>query len=855
MPSALPNQLLPTARRQRPRFRLPWTRVLFAFGTVMFAAGPAIASESAPRLHLNWDDGWRFSLSDPAVTEATASTFDDSSWTPVLLPHDWAILGPILKDNPGKGRMGYYGGGVGWYRKTFHLPPGMAGKRVRITFDGVYMNADVWINGHALGRRPYGYVSFEHDLTGFLNHDGRPNLIAVRVDNAVQPSSRWYTGCGIYRHVWLTATSDTHVAPDGVFVTTPKVAEHQATVRVETMVTNEGRDSATVTVVHSVRREGGVVARLPSQEQVVAAGATVRFVQTADVPDPALWSPDSPALHAVETIVRAAGQIADRLETRFGIRSLEFTSDRGFFLNGRNLKLKGVCLHHDAGPVGAAVPEDVWLRRLRILRDGGCNAIRTGHAPMAPEFYAMCDELGLLVMAETLDEWRKPKPDMKAAGYSTLFAEWAVRDVGDSIRRDRNHPSVFMWSVGNEVLERGTEQAVRDARMLVEAVHRIDPTRPVTCGINFIAEANASGYADAFDVTGYNDGGASVFHYAEDRIKFPHRLFIGTEHPHTGHTRGIYRTTTRMSEPGPGRPPIANLAPQEVFPGTDEPVPGRPVFRSSYDNDYVWINSRDSWRLSASLPHVMGEFRWSGIDYLGESRWPARATPSGLLDLAGFPKDQYYLYQSLWTKRPMVHLLPHWTHPGKEGVSIPVVAYSNAEEVELFQDGHSLGRQPMTLAWQIVWQVPYRPGVLRAVAYRDGKAVAETTQRTAGPARRLTIELDRTTLTANRRDAVHATVSVVDEHGVFVPGTSNQVTFTSRGPLRLLGVENGDVVDMTSASTPTRRAFMGLCLAIYQATNQAGQVEITVSADGLEPATARLDCQEPAFAARASGTE
>ncbi|MEN9403740.1 MAG: Beta-galactosidase, family [Verrucomicrobiota bacterium] len=810
---------------------------------LLLLPAPASAAEptSSPRLHLNWDDGWRFHLGDPAGADATS--FDDTRWEPVLLPHDWAILGPISKDNPGIGRMGYYGGGVGWYRKSFTLPAGAEGKRVRVTFDGVYMNADVWINGHALGRRPYGYVSFDHDLTPWLHGDGRPNVIAVRVDNSVQPSSRWYTGCGIYRHVWLTATADVHVAPDGVFVTTPTVTGDRATVRVEASVANAGRDTAAITVAHTIRRDGRVVAQLPPQSQPIRAGATARFDQSVDLPRPALWSPDSPALYSVETSVSAAGRIVDSLATRFGVRRLEFTADQGFSLNGRNLKLKGVCLHHDAGPVGAAVPEDVLRRRLLLLQAAGCNAIRTGHAPMAPEFYDLCDELGLLVMAETLDEWRVAKRDMQAAGYNTLFAGWAVRDVEDAVRRDRNHPSIFMWSVGNEVREISTAEAVADARGLVEAVHRLDPSRPVTSGTSFMAEANRSGFADAFDVAGYNDGGGGVFLYDEDRLKYPGRKFIGTEHPHTGHTRGVYHTTTRMREAVPGHSPGPDLAPQEVFPETKELVPDRPVTRSSYDNDSIYLNSRDSWRLTASRPYVMGEFRWTGIDYLGESRWPARATPSGLLDLAGFPKDQYYLYQSFWTKRPMVHLLPHWTHPGKEGVAIPVVAYSNAEEVELFQDGRSLGRQPMTLDWQIVWQVPYRPGVLRAVAYRDGRVVAETTQRTAGPARRLQLEVDRATLTANRRDAVHATVSVVDEHGVLVPAAANRITFSVRGPLRLLGTENGNVLDHTPAPAAARDAFMGLCLAIYQATDQTGPVEVTVSAEGLEPATVRLNAQ------------
>ncbi|MBP7142284.1 MAG: DUF4982 domain-containing protein [Opitutaceae bacterium] len=812
--------------------------LLAAIANLFIVAPANAATGDTERVHLNWDDGWRFLLADPAG--AQAPSFDDSSWEPVLLPHDWAIRGPIAKSNPGIGRMGFYPGGVGWYRKTFTLPASCAGRHVRLTFDGVYMNADVWINGHALGRRPYGYVSFSHDLTPYLRRDGKPEVLAVRVDNSVQPSSRWYTGCGIYRHVWLTATNDTHVEPDGIFITTPEATSRQASIRVQTAVTRQGSVPAEAGVEHVVLRNGRRVAAIAPATRRIEAGGSESFDQTVELPSPDLWSPDSPALYQLQTTVRVGGRIVDRLVTRFGIRRLEFTAEQGFFLNGRNLKLKGVCLHHDAGPVGAAVPEDVLRRRLHLLQEAGCNAIRTGHAPMASEFYDLCDEMGILVMGETLDEWRIAKKDMAAGGYNRLFAEWAVRDVQDAIRRDRNHPCIFMWSVGNEVRELGKPEGVADARRLCDAVHAIDSSRPVTSGINFIDQANKSGFSDVFDVAGYNDGGGSVFLYRDDRRNFPKRLFIGTEHPHTSQTRGIYRTTTRMRETVPGYPPIPDLAPSEVFTEVKDLGTERPTLSSSYDNNYVYLNARDSWRLTNSLPWVMGEFRWTGIDYLGESSWPSRGSSAGILDLAGFPKDHYYLYQSLWTTKPMVHLLPHWTHPGKEGVTIPVVAYSNAEEVELFQDGRSLGRQPMTLAWQIVWNVRYHPGVLKAVAYRRGSAVAETSQQTAGPARRLELEVDRTSLHANRRDALHATVRVADEHGVLVPGAADRITYSVRGPLKLLGTENGDVLDHSPAPSASRKAFMGMCLAIYQATDVEGTAELTVSAEGLEPASVRI---------------
>lgn len=802
-------------------------------------AGEHSATAANPRAHVSWDADWRFHLGD--IADAARPDFDDSGWKTVRLPHDWAVNGPIARDNPGGARSGFYPGGIGWYRKVFRMSAAL-GRQVRVTFDGVHKDSEVWINGHSLGRHLNGYDSFTYDLTPHLRADGGANTIAVRVDDSRQPSSRWYTGSGIYRHVWLTQSDAVHVAPEGVFVTTPTVAPEHATVRVETEITNRTAADVIARVTHEIRRQGRTVVTLPPVETTVAAGAVAAVVATGEVPTPALWSVESPTLYSLVTEVARKGGVVDRVETSFGVRRLEFSTEDGFRLNGRTVKLQGVCLHHDAGPVGAAVPEDVWRRRLQLLREMGCNAIRTGHAPMAPEFYALCDELGLLVMGEILDEWRVAKRDMKAHGYNQHFAGRAEQDITSAIRRDRNHPSIFMWSTGNEVVERGTPGAVADAKRLTALVHRLDGTRPVTSGINYMAEANASGFADAFDVTGYNDGGANVYLYDEDRAKFPHRKFIGTEHPHSMHTRGVYRTTTRMREKVPGNPPEPNLAPEEVFPEWSED----PNYYSSYDNHYVWINERDSWRLTASRPHVMGEFRWTGFDYLGESRgWPNRATPSGLLDLAGFRKDSFYLYQSLWTRVPMVHLLPHWTHPGKEGVAIPVVAYSNADEVELFQDGRSLGRQPMTLAWQIKWSVPYRPGELRAVAYREGRPVAEDVQRTAGPAKRLQLELDRDRMSANHRDVVHATVRILDERGNFVPAAANEVTFAVRGPARLLGTESGDTVDHRPATSPQRRTFMGLCLALYQATDAPGEIEITVMADGLASATARLTSHAP----------
>lgn len=800
---------------------------LVAVILAMLTTAPLLASTTAPRQHLNWDADWHFHLGDLPGAEAPA--YVATGWEAVHLPHDWAILGPIDEDNPGGGKMGYYPGGIGWYRKSFTLPEGQPGQRVFVQFDGVYMNSEVWINGHLLGKRPNGYVSFQYELTPHLR--AGENVMAVRVDNAVQPSSRWYSGCGIYRHVWLTLTSASHLVYNGLFVSTPEVSAERALVRVEAEVA-AGPQAKTLQLRQEVLRDGRVLAA-SATERVATEGPTR---QELTLPEPRLWSPDTPELYTLRTTLLEGEQVVDVVETPFGVRTLRFTTDRGFFCNDVNLKLKGVCLHHDAGGVvGAAVPLEVLERRLRLLKDMGCNALRTAHNPHAPEFYELCDRLGFFVMAEILDEWRMAKPSQEANGYNRYFAEWAERDVEDSIRRDRNHPSVVMWSLGNEVRERGTAQAVADAKVLVDLSHRLDPTRPTTCAINFITEANASGYADAFDITGYNDGGGSIFEYRYDRITYPDRLFIGTEHPHSPQTRGVYLTTNYRRESLDHYPGEPDYAPQEVF---TEWANGH--YRSSYDNCFIWTNIRDSWRQTAQLPYIMGEFRWAGIDYLGESDWPTRASQSGIIDLAGFPKDHYYLYQSLWAEKPMVHVLPHWTWPGKEGVTIPVIAYTNAEEVELFLNEKSLGRLPMTIDYQIRWDVPYTPGTLRAVAYSDGRAVAETVHHTAEAAAALRLQVDQQTVVAGSRAVMHLEVDVVDAAGHFVPKADNRVRFVLDGPVELLGVENGDPVDHDPHQVPERRAFMGKCLAVVRLTEGSGPIRIRVEAEGLEAASAEV---------------
>ena len=794
----------------------------------VLAAPAASQQPSARRQRLLVDYGWRFTRGDPAGAEAPG--FDDSGWRSLDLPHDWSIEGPYDENAPTTGRGGYLPTGVGWYRRSFTLPDGAPGRRVSIEFDGVYQNSDVWINGTHLGRRPNGYVSFAYDLTPHLV--GGTNVVAVRVDNSRQPNSRWYSGSGIYRHVWLTLTGPVHVGQWGTYVTTPEVSSASATVAVRTQTVNEGAHEAQGVVRLVIVDAGGRdVAR--AESPFVLAGAVSGDVgQLLRVETPALWSPDTPVLYTLRTtILDAGGRTVDETETPFGIRDIAYDADRGFVLNGNPVKMLGVNLHHDGGPVGAAVPEAVWERRLRLLRRMGVNAIRTAHNQPAPEFLDLCDRLGFLVMDEAFDEWTHGKVEY---GYHRYFADWAQRDLTDFIRRDWNHPSVVLWSLGNEIAEQYAAGGDTVLRMLREIAHREDPTRPVTTGNDHIAAddgAATPAFLDLLDVVGYNY--VDRWHerrelYAEeDRHAHPDWKMIGTESASVWGTRGEYSLG-------------------------DDTARVRPTYTTGM------IRAEQLWRWVALHDYFAGDFMWTGIDYLGESRWPRKASTSGALDLVGFPDDGYFFYQSRWTDAPMLHLFPHWNWPGREGRSIPVLAYTNCDAVDLYLNGRFLGEKriefprqgtsggwnsyatppvfPTTADLHLSWDVPYEPGVLRAVGKRQGKAVVTTEVRTAGPPASLRLSADRSEIRAGIRDVAHVRVEVVDADGTVVPMSDDVVAFAVEGPARLLAVGNGDPVDHSSYQAPGRRAFHGLLLAMIQSTDETGKVRVTATADGLAPA-------------------
>jgi beta-galactosidase len=810
--------------------------------TCLLATTAAFA-QSSPRTRASFDDGWTFALGDQP--NADRPTFDDrqKAFRPIAVPHDWSIATGFDQNAPTGGAGGYVQAGIGWYRKEFKTPPEFTGKRVTLTFDGVYMNADVFVNGNKVTSQPYGYTTFSCDITDALASTGNANVVAVRVDNSVQPNSRWYTGSGIYRHTWITATAPVHVADSGTYVTTPLATAERARIDVRTTVANETNARAEATVEQQLLDEAGnAVAKtdptslaLPQPNKDEPARREI--VQSLDLAQPRRWSVDSPTLYTVRTMVRVNNEITDTYNTPIGIRSIDYDVEKGFLLNGQPTKMKGVCLHHDGGAVGAAVPIEIWERRLKLLKDMGCNAIRASHNPPAPEFLDLCDRMGFLVMDEAFDEWKSRKGQLRGS-YATLFNDWWKKDLTAMLLRDRNHPSIVIWSVGNEIGEQRSSAGPAILKDLVDLCHALDPTRPVTAACDNAAATNPApaAFMDAQDVAGYNYvdrwGDRRETYFAPDRIKYPQRRFIGTEDVSVGGIRGDYSRTI-------GTGPEA-----------------RPAYTTTM------IRAAELWKFNRMHDYVTGYFMWTGIDYLGEARWPNRSASSGVIDQAGFPKDGYYFYQSIWTSAPMVHAFPHWIWPGREGALIPVVVYSNCDTVELVLNGKSMGAKalafpregtkggwntyerpdranPTTADLHLSWDVPYAPGTLKIVGRRQGQVVAEQELKTAGDPASIHLKLDRPTLTPS--GVAHVEVALLDKDGTLVPDASTPLTFNLDGPASLLATDNGNPADHTLFTSKDRQAFHGRALALLKASTQAGKATLTVRAANLPPATVELD--------------
>lgn len=813
---------------------------------ILVLAWLALASQTpSPRAHLSMDPGWRFALGDPKGAEQPK--FDDRTWRRVDLPHDWSIEGTPSRDAPGGGRVGYFPTGIGWYRKAFRLPAGASGREAWLEFDGVYMNSDVWINGVHLGNRPYGYSSFAYEITKHLVPG--INVVAVRVDNSLQPNSRWYSGSGIYRHVWLTIVDRLHVAHWGTYVTTPRVDSAQAEVVVRTRIVNDAPTTERGVLRSIVLNEAGREVVRADSMFLLRGDASVEVEQRIVIPSPMRWSVETPTMYSLRTELRHAASSsavvpADAVVVAFGIRTITFDKDRGFLLNGQHVKLKGVNLHHDGGAVGAAVPERIWERRLELLKAMGANAIRTSHNPPAPEFLDLCDRLGFLVMAEAFDEWTIGKVPH---GYHEHFAEWSERDLTDFIDRDRNHPSIVLWSAGNEIGEQSTPDGAQVLSRLVGIFHREDPTRPVTTGNDQIyADGHPAtlAFLNAEDIVGYNY--VDRWHerreiFAEpDRHDHPDWKMVGTE------SGSIFQSFD-----------------EGYSLGNDSGV-ARPNYTAGM------LQAERRWKWIAMRDYFAGDFMWTGIDYLGESIWPFKGFPSGPLDITGHPKDSYYLYQGLWTDQPVLHLFPHWNWPGRAGQVIPVLAYTNCNIVELFLNGRSLGEKriefpsqgtsggwntyalpvvnPTTSDLHVSWDVPYEPGVLRAVGKRrDGTESCHDEVRTAGPAAALRLTPDRDTIAADPRDVSLVSFEVVDAQGTVVPTADNVVRFTVTGGA-IVAVDNADLQDHDPYQVDRRRAYHGRGLVILRAT-QLGLLRIRATSDGLKDASVTVVVRKGSTAA------
>ncbi|MCX6333523.1 MAG: DUF4982 domain-containing protein [Bacteroidia bacterium] len=799
------------------------------------------SSVPEPRQHLLIDRDWKFINSD--VAGAEKQNFDDAKWKTLNLPHDWSIEGEFKEDAITKGPGGYLPAGIGWYRKHLTISSISKDQQFWIEFDGVYMNSDVWINGQHLGKHPYGYTGFYYDLTPYIKRG--ENILAVRVDNSLQPNSRWYSGSGIYRHVWLNIAGPVHIAQWGTYITTPQTESISANVEVRTSIENSLKVSKKAVLRSVLRNSSGKEVAVTETPLTIAPSGKTEVEQSIKVDSPELWSTETPSLYTLHSVLLEGTRSIDNYISTFGIRKIDFDTDKGFFLNGNHVKMNGVCLHHDAGCLGAAVPEQAWVRRLQLLKDMGCNAIRTSHNPPAPEFLDLCDKMGFLVMDEAFDEWVEAKGQIQY-GYHKYFAECSQSDLVSMIHRDRNHPSVVIWSAGNEVPDQVVENGSEVLLKLIETFHREDPTRPVTQANDRIAAGDGPAklpFLEMLDIVGYNYVDRwferRELYYSIDRHDHPEWKMIGTENVSVGGLRGQYSVGTDQSDRRPGR---------------------------SRDYRLGMIQAEQLWKFTSVNDYVIGDFMWTGIDYLGEAGWPNKNSSSGVIDLCGFPKDGYYFYQSQWTKKPMVHLLPHWNWSGNEGKVIPVIAYTNCDTVELFLNGKSFGKKsyvfpqqghskswngyaspyipPTTSDLHLSWDVPYDPGTLKAIGRKNGKIIVEEVRTTSSPeAIRLTTDRDR--INADMQDIVNVKVEIIDKDGLVVPNANNSVEFKVEGEGILIGSDNGNPQDKTPMKSRQRNAFNGLALAVIQATAKSGNIRITALSPDLKEAVIQVVSYKP----------
>ena len=797
---------------------IPYVKKAAAFVLLLLSSNIIFAQQA--RTIANFDKDWHFYLGN--VPDAKQTAFNDANWRVLNLPHDWSIEGKFSKDNPATPEGGALPGGIGWYRKTFIEPASTKNKLVYIDFDGVYQKSTVWINGHELGFRPNGYISFRYELTPYL-HFGGKNTIVVKVDNSVQPNSRWYSGSGIYRNVWLETTSKAAVDHWGTYVTTPQVNAQSATVELKVKVKNfEGGLPVTIkTTIYDaagkpVANYGYIVPNGSLKDTVIESG------QQFTVKNPVLWSVDHPYLYRVSTKVFVNNVLADDYTTPLGIRYFNFDVDKGFSLNGKPMKILGVCDHHDLGSLGSALNTRALERQLQILKAMGCNGIRTSHNPPAPELLDLCDKMGFIVMDEAFDCWEVGKVDFD---YHLYFKQWHKRDLVDQVLRDRNHPSVIIWSIGNEIPQQGDTSALRIAPELAAIVHSLDTTRPLTTANDRPDTSNKIIKSGAIDLVGYNYHEAS---YATFHDRYPGKKFIATETTSGLETRGYYDMPSDSIRVWP-----SNFG--KFVGNADNTV-------SAYDNVRPpWGSTHEAtWKVMKKYDFLSGFFIWTGFDYLGEPTpysWPSRSSYFGIIDLAGFPKDIYYMYQSEWTNKPVLHIFPHWNWP--LGKTVDVWAfYNNADEVELYLNGKSVGiRKKNGDDLHVMWRLKFEPGTLKAVSRKDGKVVLTQEIHTAGKPAKIELSADRSTINADGKDLSFITVKVLDKDGNVVPDADNLVNFKLNGNAFIASVDNGDPVSHDSFKVPYRKTFHGLALAIVQSKDKPGDINFTATSAGLQSAS------------------
>jgi beta-galactosidase len=773
-----------------------------------------------------FNEGWKFHKGD--LTGAEKPGFNDADWRHIDLPHDWSIEGPF--DQHWASATAYLPGGIGWYRKTFTIPSVLQSRKLFLYFDGVYKNAEVWINGHFLGKRPNGFIPFQYEITDWVNRNGN-NIVSVKVDHSEFADSRWYTGSGIYRNVYLKATNPVHVDLWGVQFSTPVVSKTKVVATISVSFANQSPSQVPLVVKSYLIDRYGKTVATAQQSLQIKANTNSKALLSFNFSNPNLWSTEKPYLYNLVIKLRSKGKELDRVEENVGIRSIVFDNDKGFFLNGKNMKIKGVCIHDDAGALGVAVPPEAWVRRLNALKEAGCNSLRMSHNPHADYLYDLADSMGFLVMDEAFDEWEEGKNKWiqgwnvgtpGKAGYHTYFKEWADRDIEDMVRRNYNHPSIILWSIGNEidypndpyshpVLNTGRNPQIYGrgysptnpsatrlteiARQLVGDVKKKDTTRPVTAALAGVVMSNEVGYPEALDIVGYN---YQEYRYPEDHSKYPNRVIYGSENG------------------------MAFIA-----------------WKAVEDNDYI-----------------SAQYLWTGVDYLGEARaWPSRSNMAGILDLAGFKKPQYYFRQSLWSDKPMVYVATaslSGSNAGRRNISeswnyhnsdsVRINCFTNCTEAELFINSKSSGKKLLADNPEktLTWNVLYEPGELLVKGYKNGKQAATYSLKTSGAAHTFQVEASGVPFHTGSRQLAHIEIKLVDEKGVAVPDASDEIVVEITGPAKLLGLESGSSISHEDYKSNHRKALNGKLLAYVQSTGQTGRIGIHISAPGLEAKEIKL---------------